>query len=47
MEGKRRAEEDIQDSLLVQESRIVKVPLVPVAIFEAPASRCFLAGIIC
>ena len=37
MKGKRRDEEDIQDSLLVQEAMIVKFPLVPVATFEAPA----------
>ena len=41
MEGKRRDEEDIQDSLVVQEGMIVKFPLVPVATFAAPASRFF------
>ena len=41
MEGKRRDEKDIQDSLVVQEGMIVKLPLVPVATFAAPASRCF------
>ena len=33
MEGKRRDKDDIQDSLVVQESMIVKFPLVPVAAF--------------
>ena len=41
MEGKRRDEEDIQDSLVVQEGMIVRFPLVPVATFAAPASRFF------
>ena len=31
MEGKRRDEEDMQDSLVVQEGMIVKFPLVPFA----------------
>ena len=43
MEGKRRDEEDIQDSLVVQEGIIVTFPLVPVAAFAAPASRFFPA----
>ena len=41
MEGERRNEEDIQDSLVVQEGRIVKFLLVPVSTFAAPASRFF------
>ena len=43
MEGKRRDEEDIQDSLVVQEGIIVKIPLVQVATFTAYASRFFPA----
>ena len=43
LEGKRREEEDIQDSLVVQEGRIVKFPLIPVATFSASASRFFPA----
>ena len=43
MEGKRRDEEDLQDSLVVEEGMIVKFPLVPVATFAAPASRFFPA----
>ena len=39
MEGKRRDEEDFQDSLVVQEGVLVKLPLVPVATFAAPALR--------
>ena len=38
-----RDEEDIQDSLVVQEGMIIKFPLVPVAIFTAPASRFFFS----
>ena len=41
MEGKRWHEENIQDSLVVQEGMIVKFPLVPVATFAAPVSRFF------
>ena len=41
MEGKRRDDEDIQDSLVVQEGMVVKFPLVPVATFAAPASSLF------
>ena len=43
MEGKRRDEEDIKDSLVVQEGMIVKFRLVPVNTFAAPASRYFPA----
>ena len=43
MKGKRRDEEDIQDSLVVQESMIIKFPLVPIATFAAPVSRFFPA----
>ena len=41
MEGKRRDDEDIQDSLVVQEGMIVKFPMVPVATFSAPALMFF------
>ena len=41
MEGKRRDEEDMQDSLVVEEGMIVKFPLVPFANFAAPASSFF------
>ena len=37
MEGKRRDEEDMLDSLVVEKSKIVKFPFVPVATFLAPA----------
>ena len=43
MEGKRRDEEDMQDSLVVEEGMIVKFPSVPVAIFAVPDSRFFPA----
>ena len=43
MEGKRRDEEDMQDSLVVEKGLIVKFHLVPVATFAAPASRFFPA----
>ena len=43
MEGKRTDEEDIQDSLVVQEGMLVKFSLVPVATLAPPASRFFLA----
>ena len=43
MEGKRRDEEDMKDSLVVEEGMIVKFPLVPFATFAAPASRFFPA----
>ena len=43
MEGERRDEENIKDSLVVKEGKIVKFPLVPVATFAAPASRFFPA----
>ena len=36
MEGNRRDEEDMQDSLLVEEGMIVKFPLVPYAICLPP-----------
>ena len=39
MEGKRRDEEAIQDSLVVKEGMIVKFPLVQFATFAGPASR--------
>ena len=41
MEGKRRDAEDIQDSLVVQKGMVVKILLVPVATFAAPASIFF------
>ena len=41
MEGKRRDEEDIHDSLVVLEGMIVKFLLVPFATFASPASRFF------
>ena len=43
MEGKRSDEEDIKDSLFMQEGMIVKILLVPVATFAAPDSRFFPA----
>ena len=43
MEGKRRDEEDIQHSLVVQEGMIVKFPLVLVATLAAPALMFFPA----
>ena len=39
MKGKRKNEENMQDSLVVEEGMIVKLPLVRVATFAAPASR--------
>ena len=39
IQGKRRDEKDIQDSLVVKEGMIVKIPKIPVATFAAPASR--------
>ena len=36
MEGKRRDEEDMQDSLVVEEGRMVKFPLVPLPLFSLP-----------
>ena len=41
MEGKRRDEEDVQDSLVEEEGMKVKFPLVPFITFAAPASRFF------
>ena len=41
MEGKRRDEEDMQDSLVVEEGMIVKFPLVPFSTFVAPPSSFF------
>ena len=43
MEGKRRDEEDMQDSLVVEKVMIVIFPLVPVVTFAAPASIFFPA----
>ena len=43
MEGKRRDEEDMHDSLVVEEGMIVKFPWVPFANFAASASRFFPA----
>ena len=43
IEGKRRDEEDIKDSLVVQEGMKVKFPSIPVTTFEAHASRFFPA----
>ena len=42
MEGKRRDEEDLQDSLAFEEGMTLKFPLVYFATFAAPASRFFL-----
>ena len=39
MEGKRRDEDDLQDSRVVEEGMIVKFSPVLVATFSAPASR--------
>ena len=36
MEGKRRDEEDMQDSLVVEEGRMVKIPLVPLPLISFP-----------
>ena len=45
MEGKRRVEEDMQDSLMVKEGMMVKIPLGPFCYLSrspaAPASRFF------
>ena len=41
MKGKRRAEEDMKDSLVLEEDMIVEFPLVPVSTFGASASRFF------
>ena len=41
MEGKRRDDEDMQDSLVVEEGMIVKFLLVPFATFSNPASIFF------
>ena len=41
MEGKRRDEEDMKDSLVLEEGMILKFPLVYFATFAAPASRFF------
>ena len=43
MEGKRRDEEDMQDSLALEEGMTLKFPLVYFATFTAPASRFFPA----
>ena len=43
MEGRRRDEEDMNDSLVLEERMIVKFILVPFAIFAAAASRFFVA----
>ena len=43
MEGKKRDEEDMQDSLVVEKGMVVRFPLVPVATFAAPASSFFPA----
>ena len=43
MEGKRRDEEDMHDSLVVEEVMIVKFPLVPFTTFAASALRLFPA----
>ena len=42
-EGKRRDEEDMHDSLVVEEGMIVKFPFVLIATFAAPALRFFQA----
>ena len=41
MEGKRRNEEDMQDSLVLEEVMILKLRLAYFATFVAPASRFF------
>ena len=41
MKGKRRDEEDMQDSLVLEEGMILKFPLVYITTFAAPASRFF------
>ena len=46
MEGRRRGEVDIQDSLVVQEGMLVKFSLVPVATFAATVSRFLPARIL-
>ena len=43
IEGNRRDEEDMQDSLVVEEGMIFKLPLVPFVTFAAPGSRFFPA----
>ena len=43
MEGKRRDEEDMQDSLVLEEGMIVKFPFLYFATFAAHASRLFPA----
>ena len=43
MKGKRSDEEDIKDSMLLQEGMIVKILLVRVATFAASALRFFPA----
>ena len=43
MEGRRRDEEDIADSMVVEKGMTVKFPFVPVATFAATASRFFPA----
>ena len=43
MEGKRRDEEDMQDSLVLEEGMILKFHLVYLATFAVAASRFFTA----
>ena len=40
MEGKRKDEEDVQDSLVVKEGMIVHFPLVPFPLVSFPYSFC-------
>ena len=41
MEGKRRDQEEMQDSLVVEECMIVNFPLVPLPLVSFPCSSCF------
>ena len=41
MEGKRRDEEDMQDSLVVEEGMMFNFPLVPLPLVSFPCSSCF------
>ena len=41
MEGKRRDDEDMQDSLVVEEGKMVKFPLVPLPLIYFPYITCF------
>ena len=41
MEGKRRDEEKMQDSLVVEEGMMVNIPLVPLQPVSFPCTSCF------